>query len=75
MTPAFALILAAASQGGDGVARDGRQSVSESGVRTEARATVTILKPEIIDFAEAKGRGERARIRRDADGTVWLEFS
>ena len=76
MTPAFALILAAvASQGGDGAAREGQRSVRESGVRTEARAAVTILKSEIIDFAEAKGRGEGARIRRDADGTVWLEFS
>ena len=76
MTPAFALILAAAaSQGGDGVAQDRQQSVRESAIRSEARAAVTILKPEIIDFAEAKGRGERARIRRDADGTVWLEFS
>ncbi|GMN14800.1 hypothetical protein [Altererythrobacter sp. MTPC7] len=76
MTPAFALILVAtASQGGDGVVREGQQSVRESTIRSEARAAVTILKPEIIDFSEMKGRGERARIRRDADGTVWLEFS
>lgn len=72
MNLALAIVLAAsASQASDASMRDEIMARA----RSEARASVTILQPEIIDFQAVKERGERARVRRDAAGTLWIEFS
>ena len=72
MNLALAIVLAASgSQASDAAMRDEIMARA----RSDARASVTILQPEIIDFQAVKDRGERARVRRDAAGTLWIEFS
>ncbi len=72
MTHALAIVLAASgSQASDASMRDEIMARA----RSDARASVTILQPEIIDFQAVKERGERAKVRRDAAGTLWIEFS
>lgn len=72
MTHALAIVLAASgSQASDASMRDEIMARA----RSDARASVTILQPEIIDFHAVKERGERAKVRRDAAGTLWIEFS
>ena len=72
MNLALAIVLAASgSQASDAAMRDEIMAKA----RSDARASVTILQPEIIDFQAVKDRGERARVRRDAAGTLWIEFS
>ena len=75
MTFAIALALTAS---GPAMTRDVFDSSMRASTlhvaRTEARASVTIMQPEAIDFSVLKARGERAKIRRDDRGTTWLEF-
>ena len=72
MNLALAIVLAASgSQASDAAMRDEIMARA----RSDARASVTILQPEIIDFQAVKDHGERARVRRDAAGTLWIEFS
>ncbi|WP_379548265.1 hypothetical protein ACFCW2_03655 [Qipengyuania sp. DSG2-2] len=80
MNLALALFLTASASGVSGAAPDGASSGAArdamiAATRAEGRASVTILQPEVIDFDAMKERGERAKLRRDAAGTVWLEFS
>ena len=76
----FVLALAATTAAGAApVAADAtRRDAMIGAARASARAGVTILQPATIDIdAAARGEGDRARttIRRDARGTLWVEFS
>ncbi len=84
MNLALALFLTASASGvsgaategsGNGAANSAARDAMIAATRAEGRASVTILQPEVIDFDAMKARGERAKLRRDAAGTVWLEFS
>ena len=76
MNFAIALVL---TTSGPGLALEASDAAMRDAIlrqsHAQARASVTILQPEMIDFRNLKARGERAKIRRDAFGTIWLEFS
>ena len=78
MSIAIAIVALAAGSGGVADRPAGEPPVQARATarqRGAARASVTILKPERINFERPTQRGERVRVHRDRHGTTWIEFS